>query len=248
MSYDSDPPRLSELGSDTSPELRGLFQNARRDVPSDAQLERMLTRLGPVIGAGIGLASDAVRAGAQQAAQASGSSIPAFAKLAAVLGGVGIIAAGSALWSAKHHEAKPNAIVQAASPHSAQAAAAATPNPSEQGVAPTSGASVASEAAPAAVPKAGRVDTGDSVQAEAELLERARASSTSDPNKALGLTREHARRFPHGLLAQEREVIAIEALRHLGRQTEADARAERFRQAYPGSAHQHALENSAPER
>jgi hypothetical protein len=37
------------------------------------------------------------------------------------------------------------------------------------------------------------------------------------------------------MLAQEREVIAIDALVRLGRRGEADARARRFVGAYPGS-------------
>jgi hypothetical protein len=58
----------------------------------------------------------------------------------------------------------------------------------------------------------------------------------SDPARALARANEHRQQFPRGALVQEREVIAIKALRALGRTGEADARSEAFAKAYPGSA------------
>jgi hypothetical protein len=43
-------------------------------------------------------------------------------------------------------------------------------------------------------------------------------------------------------LVQEREVIAIKALRQLGRNSEADGRAAAFAKAFPGSAFQRKLQ------
>lgn len=71
---------------------------------------------------------------------------------------------------------------------------------------------------------------------EAELLEQARASLKSSPSRALQRANEHAARFPRGVLVQEREVLAIQALRKLGRNAEADRRTEAFAKAFPGSA------------
>ncbi|HMA91716.1 MAG TPA: hypothetical protein VKP30_03475, partial [Polyangiaceae bacterium] len=73
---------------------------------------------------------------------------------------------------------------------------------------------------------------------EATLLDAARAKLRTDPKRAVELTREHARRFPNGVLVQEREVIAIEALRRLGQDDAAKKRGEDFNQQYPDSAHQ----------
>jgi hypothetical protein len=81
---------------------------------------------------------------------------------------------------------------------------------------------------------------------EPVLLEQARRALASSPATALALTNQHAARFPHGVLAQEREVIAIEALRRLGRSAEADRRAAAFAQAFPGSAHQRMVEDASP--
>ena len=69
------------------------------------------------------------------------------------------------------------------------------------------------------------------------MLERAQDALKSRPREALALCDEHARAFPNGMLAQEREVIAIEALMKTGREQEARARAARFASRYPGSSH-----------
>lgn len=74
-------------------------------------------------------------------------------------------------------------------------------------------------------------------EAEAKLLERARAALAAQPGQALALTEEHARRFTRGALREEREVVAIQALRKLGRSSAAAERAARFEQRYPGSVH-----------
>jgi hypothetical protein len=72
---------------------------------------------------------------------------------------------------------------------------------------------------------------------ELALLGKAQQSVGADPLRALDLVALSTRQFPSGGLAQEREVIAIEALVRLGRRSEARARAEQFAQTYPGSAH-----------
>ncbi len=66
----------------------------------------------------------------------------------------------------------------------------------------------------------------DSLAEEAALLERARGALASSPGEALARTEEHAARFPSGKLGMERELVAIDALRRLGRRAEARARAE----------------------
>lgn len=72
---------------------------------------------------------------------------------------------------------------------------------------------------------------------EAELLLRARSLRTADPAAALALLDQHARRFGAGLLAVEREVLTIEALRNLGRDAEAARKFDAFRARYPNSPH-----------
>ncbi len=74
-------------------------------------------------------------------------------------------------------------------------------------------------------------------EGEASFLRRAKVALATDPAQALRLTDEHPVRYPRGVLLQEREVIAIEALIRLGRASDARARAASFRSRYPMSAH-----------
>lgn len=89
---------------------------------------------------------------------------------------------------------------------------------------------VAPVAAEAVTPDVERTPT------EAELLLPARATVAREPREALRLVDEHARLYPRGLLAQEREVIGVEALIGLGRFDEARRRADGFLSANPRSA------------
>lgn len=78
---------------------------------------------------------------------------------------------------------------------------------------------------------------------EGALLLRARQALPSDPASALELADEAGRRFPYGALSPEREVLAIEALAHLGRLPSARARFAAFRARYPQSPHLARLES-----
>jgi hypothetical protein len=102
---------------------------------------------------------------------------------------------------------------------------------------------------PAQEPSASKAE-GNSAPVEkasdVELLARARALLATSPAESLSLTEEHRSSYPRSPFVQEREFIAITALTKLGRQQEAQTRAERFRRAYPTSAHLRQLEKIAP--
>lgn len=72
---------------------------------------------------------------------------------------------------------------------------------------------------------------------EFELIRAARAALPTDPARALALARVHEKKFPNGVLVQEREVIVISALKKLGKTGEADSRADDFKKSHPDSAH-----------
>ncbi|MEI9949935.1 MAG: hypothetical protein WDO74_13385 [Pseudomonadota bacterium] len=72
---------------------------------------------------------------------------------------------------------------------------------------------------------------------EFALLARAHAALANNPGSALALASDHERNFAHGVLVQERELVAIDALLRLGRRTEAIGRAARFHQQFPTSVH-----------
>lgn len=71
---------------------------------------------------------------------------------------------------------------------------------------------------------------------ERALLERARtALGRSQPEVAQAAAEEHLRRFPDGQLAEEREVLWVQALMRLERHREAQQKAHAFRRKYPQS-------------
>ncbi len=71
---------------------------------------------------------------------------------------------------------------------------------------------------------------------EREVVDAARAAlARGRPADALSATARHAERWPRGHLAEEREVIAIQALATLDRRVEAERRATAFKRAFPSS-------------
>jgi len=94
----------------------------------------------------------------------------------------------------------------------------------------------------ASVILAGSIASGESAKltgnmaAERRLLDVARtALGRGNGVDALAACDEHARKFPNGLLAEEREAIAVQALVESKRLPEARVRSDRFRQSYPKS-------------
>jgi hypothetical protein len=84
----------------------------------------------------------------------------------------------------------------------------------------------------------GQPDTGAGVNAEAQTIDGARAAlvrgRTSD---ALHTLMSHERRFPHGQLAEERDVLIIEAYIAAGEPSLARTRLERYRAERPDGVH-----------
>ncbi|CAN5846697.1 hypothetical protein BH11MYX4_BH11MYX4_29340 [soil metagenome] len=77
---------------------------------------------------------------------------------------------------------------------------------------------------------------GNDLVREREVIDAARAALTHGrPADALTATARHAERWPRGHLAEEREVIAIQALAASGRRAEADRRASAFKRSFPAS-------------
>ncbi|WP_437330833.1 hypothetical protein [Sorangium sp. So ce381] len=126
----------------------------------------------------------------------------------------------------------------AAAPRDELLPRASTAAPRAGGAAiPSPGAPSGDAPASAGPPSAGSAET------EVQLLHRAQDALATDAGSSLALTVEHARRFPTGALAQEREIIAIRALLALGRAAEARARAASLLERFPGSAYRGRLES-----
>jgi hypothetical protein len=73
--------------------------------------------------------------------------------------------------------------------------------------------------------------------AELGILTRARRLLASAPEQSLALTDAHRSHYPRGAFAEERELLAIEALVKLSRSAEAQTRGRAFLRVHPGSAH-----------
>lgn len=219
-----DPPRLLDAASGAPAGLRDALGSAARDVGSAAQLSRLAGRLGPLLDAPVPPPPATTSAGLSAAAKLG---LGALATL--------LVAGGGAWLLSTSQSASPPAPIRAAPPPAEVAAPAPPPAPvvaSESVPAPVE--PPASQAAPSKPAPAAQLS-------EAELLEQARSALKGDPARALARANEHRRRFPGGVLVQEREVIAISALRQLGRGAEAEQRAEAFSKAFPGSAFQRKL-------
>jgi hypothetical protein len=86
-------------------------------------------------------------------------------------------------------------------------------------------------------PPAEEIDDADRLRQENALIQRAEAALARDPALALRLADEHRSRFPDGVMVQEREVVAIDALLRSNRRAEAQARADAFFARHSGSVH-----------
>ncbi|XXT19197.1 RNA polymerase sigma factor [Sorangium sp. So ce429] len=91
-------------------------------------------------------------------------------------------------------------------------------------------------ASTSAARSAAHVADRHSVGPDISLLGRADAAlGAGRATEALDLLERHARKYPHGPSTEQREALAVRVLLAAGRRTEAAARAERFRAAFPGS-------------
>lgn len=240
MTDPDDPSRLFD-SPDAPAGLRDVLRAAQTDVGTDQQVARLAGKLGPLLGPAAPVAT-----GTAAAASAGGALKLGLAALA-------LIGAGGGAWllsapqSASPPAPTPSAVaappVAPAAPKTEVAAVA----PPDAAASPDAAAppAVAPEAKPAPAAQLPNKPAAPPAPSEADLLEQARSALKSEPSRALARANEAAQRYPRGVLVQEREVLAIQALRRLGRVAEADRRAEAFAKAFPGSAFQRKL-NAAP--
>jgi hypothetical protein len=259
MNADRDPPRL-RASSGSPPDLARALEMARSDIPDSAAMSEIETSLAPFLTKSGRSNPVSVRPVAAGAAASFKFLLAAVVAAASVGGAVHYLRSAPkmnepvalpAAASAPHESTERTAARRAEpAPTESPAPETSAPAPDEPStpavhasdrpngviaqkataIAPSSSATSA-----AAFPEA----TGS---AEVALLERAAHLLGSDPAGALALTQEHAREYPAGALTQEREFVAIEALRALGRTSEANARIDQFMARFPHSAHLRRLE------
>lgn len=83
-----------------------------------------------------------------------------------------------------------------------------------------------------------------SLAAEMRILSRARGLIGEHPAEALGVIQQHRRQYPTGVLREEREAFAIEALLALEHAAEAERRYYDFVQEFPDSEHREHLQRA----
>lgn len=115
--------------------------------------------------------------------------------------------------------------------------------------APTVPAPATSARVPNPLPAPSGSLTESGLAGERALIDRARAAlargDAAAAERAVGL---HRSRFPEGQLSEEREAIAIRALRATGRAQEAKQREEDFVRAYPDSVFSPSLSTDGGQR
>lgn len=239
MSQSDDPERLADASSRS--ELGELFASGSRDVPSNEQLARLAGELGPLL--------DAV-----PGPPPTSSGVSILVKLGIATAVVALLG-GTVLTLRQASNRTPAPVSRAVTQRVTTPPTEAGPAPPASSPPPLAAAIPAASTGddpssrPLDKPSAAAAKSGSmpgKAQSEASLLEQARRVLNSSPSTALLLANQHAARFPNGVLTQEREVIAIEALRRLHRTSEADRRAAQFARAFPGSAHQRMVREPIP--
>lgn len=234
MTVTDEPIRLEESASD---DVRSLLRDARAVPPMSADdRAAILAALAAPSGSG----------GGSPGASAA-SSKPLLAGLAvAVLGGAAVAIVLATRTSAPAVETRPPpvATTPATAVTTEPVAPSAPPAAPEASAAPEMSAlpnrapprpSVAPRAVPSAAPE-------DTLGAESALVAKARANVDRDPAAALAALDEHARRFPNGELAPERDFLAIKALKREGRVDEARQRARAYATKHPSSPYAPAVQ------
>jgi TolA-binding protein len=251
--------------SPLSDDLHALLDAERDiDVPEAAQRARMFARLAPLIvppgvggggltdgGAGGGAAGGAAGTAAGAGLGASVFAGSAFrAKLVVSMVSAAIGAGGGAAGHAYYASRMTASVVVAAPSDAASVSAPATPTPveAEPAAAADSTAPVASAAASpsGAARSEDRTRGAASLRAERLLLETASAAlMRGDSASAIATLKKHANSFPRGELAQEREVLLVQALAASGDDAAARRRAKEFKEKFPGSLQQGSVDKAS---
>jgi hypothetical protein len=215
----TDPPRLLDGELDASDPLARALRAGREDLPTDAALLKIVGGLAaaPLLGASTA-----------KAAGAAGKWLSlklASAVVATAVAGGGVVAVVQR-WPSPAPTPPRVAPARMLAPRVEPTPTVAEQPPAEEPPEPPPPhrSVVAHAPAPPAV-------------SEIDLLAQAQGALDSNPRGALALADRHQREFADGAYAQEREVIAIDALLRLGRSRLAADRAARFEENYPGSAH-----------
>ena len=229
----NDPKRWSHSASDVDPVLRSVLRYAQSCEPSSEELQQ-LVRGSSTPAAVRRLPSRTAWALALVAVLACGGALAAHASgLLFDSSGASDVASQPPMTGSEPKSGR-DAVVPSRAP-SASPLAEPQPSAQEPPSAPPVASALRSSAAVASRAEPPPAEPSVSTEQDAQLLQRARAELSSNPARALSLTRDHAVHFPDSPLVVEREALQIEALARLGRRNEAAVALAVFEARYPRS-------------
>jgi hypothetical protein len=226
----TEPKRWSSPGSEVDPVLRAVMRYGRELEPSAEQLNRLMQR--------------SAASPPATAARRSRRALWSVVGIAAVFVTGGALA-GYAVGARPAPTPRVDSTTpQASAPPSRRparpaGAAQAAEGAAERPVAPAVRAGESATRRPLAPAPSGSVL--DSAR-DAQLLQEARGVVTSNPTRALTLTRDHELHFPASALAEERHALRIEALARIGRLAEAEQALGVFNARFPRSIYTRRLQ------
>jgi hypothetical protein len=222
--------------SDLSPQLEELVMAGRHaSRPTADDFDRVLGLIqGQLAAPGSGGATAAPHQGSPTRLVAGKIIAATAASVALVIGGVALHGRNAELGSSEAQQRSPVPLLSQAPAVTPLLAAEVSPEPSAASLpaGPASNLAKAGGSSPSALqPSRGR----DSLSEEVAILSRAETELHSGrAEAALKSLNEHERKFPRGILTEERIAARIQALCLLGRAVEANALSGRLR---PGSLH-----------
>lgn len=215
-------------------EIARLLKSEAESYPEDAALKASVQRR---VESAITLGFTANRDAGARAISAATTAKGVAAPLVALIG-VGAFVAGTALGVSMQRPA-PAPAVSAMTIPSAPTSITPIASSAEEAPLPVASSTSIAPARSASVPTVDSdpVNRGGDLVRERELLDVARAAlAHGDPDGAIAAAKRHARLWPHGVLAEERDVVWIQALVAEGNHDEAVQLANVFRKQFPNSA------------
>ena len=229
--------------------LRDLARLRDREAPSAAAKQRMFAALelqlggGPDGGDGGSLGDGGATSGFAWAAKVIGATAGlTVGGLVAIRAGVEVVRALSG--APEPHDRSAEHVVIATTTVERDEPEAAPPEVITDEVELEAAPPIARPNAPAIATAKNKPTPADTLAAELALLEAAHAAA--DPAASLIELERHLARFPRGELADERELLRIEALCRLDRLADARALAERFVAEHPNSALRRRISSACP--
>jgi len=244
----SDDPVRWKDAEDAPAKVRDLLARGRATPPMPDHVRAALLAALPV--AAPPPSPPAPPAPPAAGAAAASAGVPA----AWLIGGVAVVAVAALAWNARAPENSAKQGAPSATPvvvvGPSRAAASVAPTPSEVALPVVSAFPEAPlrpsprqkpSAAPSTPAPLANAVAESNLAEESTLVARARANLAPSPAASLDAVEEHARRYPRGELAAEREYLRVSALRRLGRNDEARTRGQRYLTAFPASPYTSAV-------